>query len=114
MIRTLIRKIMWFCRNDVDLVEVFISGLDYEKRINSFYILSKKRFSWSYNWCGTIAITSVYPLLSSIEEGIKNKKSVDVELGSHLGSKRIILKKGHLKKTKELIEKMIKEIQEQY
>lgn len=110
----MISHLLWYCRSDVELKTETVWGLDNKERIDGFYFRSKKPFSRAYQWHGTLSLVSTYPLLSRIEYGIKNKKNIGLVLSGNMGTEKVILWKGSLKKAEKLMLEMISELQKQY
>jgi hypothetical protein len=115
--RRLIEWIRWYVRSDIELeyTTCWHNENELVEKIDGFCFYSKKPFSRSYQWCSTLPLEATYPVLSMIQEALKERrKAALLEIRSGLGVERMFIWKGSLKKAERQLNEMIKQIQKQY
>lgn len=110
----MVRNLLRFMKSDIE-IHYDTCWYGKENKIEGFYFYSKKPFSKTYQWCGTIGLDYTYEILSLIQSTLKeNKKALLLEISHGSWYERIYIWKGSLKKAEEQIFNMIEEVQKQY
>lgn len=113
----ILKELMWYVKSDVELkyTTCWYNENGLVEKIDGFRFYSKRPFSRSYQWCGTIGLENTYGILSVLQQARKEcKQAVLLELRVGLGVERLHIWKGSFLKAEEQLFCMIKKIQEQY
>lgn len=113
----LLEDLLWFVKSDVELkyTTCWYDENGLVEKIDGFRFYSKRPFSRSYQWCGSIGLENTYGIISVLQQARKErKKAVLFEIRVGSGVEILHIWRGSFKKAEEQIFEMIKKLQVQY